>query len=51
MKWILQRLTEPSTHAGLASIGTSGLLALGGQWEVAIAGLFGALAIIIGEKK
>lgn len=53
MKYLLQRLIEPSSHAGLAAIA----VALGTffpQYKAvadALVALFGSLAVVISEKQ
>lgn len=49
---IIKRLQEPSTWAGLSALAVS--LGMGAQWAEPVtqagAGLFGLLAIVLGEK-
>jgi len=53
MKTLIQRLSEPSTYAGLSAMAIAIGIPLEDfqQWAAGLAGVFATIAIVLGEKK
>lgn len=52
VNWVLKRLSEPSSAAGVSGIASGALALTGGQWQAGIlAVLTGVAAVIIPDKR